>query len=142
MNTIQLATELRAITTRLVKKMRTKTPINDVLSLTERSTIFLLYQNGEMLPSELAAMEKVTTQSMSQILKHLFELGFIQRRISTNDKRKSIITLSKEGKDVVRAVGAGKEEWLHHALEQTCSQKELQMLSKVVSSLNKIVDFE
>ena len=71
----QLASELRTVVTRLIKKLRKKSTTGLSLSLTERSTMALLDQKGEMLPNELAAMEKITNQSMSQILNHLGELG-------------------------------------------------------------------
>jgi DNA-binding MarR family transcriptional regulator len=57
----------------------------------------LIFQHEEILPNELAAMEKITTQSMSQILSNLLNLGLIKRRISELDKRKVIISLSEEG---------------------------------------------
>lgn len=142
MDTLQLATDLRTVTTRLIKKMRTKTPVGYELSLTERSTIFLLHQHHTLLPSELAAMEKVTTQSMSQILNHLNELGLIKRTPSKTDGRKSMISLSPKGEKIVDTVRNEKDEWLHKALLQTCNDKELRSINKVLMSLSKLVDFE
>ena len=91
---IQLASELRTVVTRLIKKLRKHSVTGMALSLTERSTLSLLDQYGELLPNELASMEKITNQSMSQILNHLAELGYINRRTSKEDMRKSIISLS------------------------------------------------
>src|ERR1700758_3089805 len=91
---IQLASELRTVVSRMVKKLRKKSETGMALSLTERSTMSLLDQYGELLPNELASMEKITNQSMSQILNHLDELGYINRRTAKDDKRKSIISLS------------------------------------------------
>src|SRR5271163_1322289 len=93
-NDLQLASNLRMVITRLIKKMRSKSSANEKLSLTERSTIALLDQHKKLLPSELAAMEKITNQSMSQILSHLLELGYITRTMSEADKRKVIISLT------------------------------------------------
>jgi hypothetical protein len=76
-NDLQLASELRMVITRLIKKLRSKASAGDKLSLTERSTIVLLDQHKELLPNELAAMEKVTTQSMSHI-KPPFEIRLYQ----------------------------------------------------------------
>src|ERR1700743_502407 len=98
---LQLASELRTVITRLIKKLRKESVTGQQLSLTERSTLSLLLQQGGMLPSELAAMEKITNQSMSQILSHLFELGYIIRTNSETDKRKVIISLSPAGEKVI-----------------------------------------
>src|SRR5215469_10567448 len=103
---LQLATDLRTIIARLIKKLRKKSVTGQQLSLTERSSMSLLLQHGELLPSELAAMEKITNQSMSQILGHLLELGFISRKDSETDKRKVIISLTAEGEQTFLRVRA------------------------------------
>jgi DNA-binding MarR family transcriptional regulator len=139
---IQLASELRTVITRLIKKLRKHSVTGMSLSLTERSTMGLLDQHGELLPNELAAMEKITNQSMSQILNHLSELGYINRRISKEDKRKSIISLSAKGATVLKQVRSERDNWLYQALSQTCSQEETDALKKALNPLRKLVDFE
>ena len=139
---IQLASELRTVITRLIKKLRKKSETGMSLSLTERSTMSLLDQYGEMLPNELATMEKITNQSMSQILNHLSELGYINRRISKEDKRKSIITLSARGSQVLRQVRSERDNWLYQAIEQTCSVGETEILRKAIQPLTRVLNFE
>lgn len=138
----QLATELRSALTRLTKKLRNKFSAGDILSLTERNTIGLLDQHKELLPNELAAMEKITAQSMSQILNHLHELGYINRTPSATDKRKVIISLSKAGQAVLYKVRNERDEWLKHALQQTCTAKEQELLRRAIVPLQKLIDFE
>ncbi|MEO8413509.1 MAG: MarR family winged helix-turn-helix transcriptional regulator [Ginsengibacter sp.] len=140
--TTQLASDLRTVITRLIKKLRNKSVTSGTLSLTERSTIALLDQHRELLPNELAAMEKITTQSMSQILGHLMDLGYIKRRISATDKRKSIISLSKAGENILYKVRNERVEWLIKALEETCSAKELDVLRNAMVPLTKLVEFD
>ncbi|MGI4727602.1 MAG: MarR family winged helix-turn-helix transcriptional regulator [Janthinobacterium lividum] len=140
-NDLQLASELRMVITRLIKKLRSKASANDKLSLTERSTIVLLDQHKELFPNELAAMEKVTTQSMSQILNHLVELGYINRRISNTDRRKAIISLSEKGQQMLHQVRNERDEWLNRALAETCSAAEQEILRQALSPLTKLVDF-
>jgi len=138
---IHLAVELRTVVTRLIKKLRKHSVTGMSLSLTERSTMNLLDQFGELLPNELAAMEKITNQSMSQILNHLAELGYINRRIAKEDKRKSIIPLAR-GTNVLKQVRSEKDNWLYHALDQTCSESDIEILKKALTPLKKLVDFE
>ena len=139
---LQLASELRTVVTRLIKKLRSKSSSSSVLSLTERSTIALLDQHKELLPNELATMEKITTQSMSQILNHLLELGYITRRVSETDKRKAIISLSKTGQNILYKVRNERDEWLNKALEETCSAKEQDLLRRALIPLTKLVDYD
>jgi DNA-binding MarR family transcriptional regulator len=102
----------------------------------------LLDQYGELLPNELAAMEKITNQSMSQILNHLAGLGYINRRISKKDKRKSIITLSAKGSTVLKQVRSERDNWLYQAIDQTCTASEIEILKKAIQPLKRLVDFE
>lgn len=139
---LQLASALRMVITRLIKKLRNKSTTSDTLSLTERSTLALLDQHKELLPGELASMEKITTQSMSQILNHLLELGFINRRTSPTDKRKAIISLSKAGQNILYKVRNERDEWLSKALNETFSAAEQDMLRSMLVPLNRLVDFD
>lgn len=141
-NTRQLAAQLRETTTRLVKKLRKQSSTGEKLSLTERSTIALLDQHGRLLPSELASMEKITTQSMSQILNHLFELGYIKREPSQTDKRKVIISLSDAGREVLYRVRNEREEWLYTTINDLCTTDDRALLNNALSLLKKIIEHE
>jgi len=139
---IQLISEMRTTVTRLVKKLRKHSVTGMTLSLTERSAMGLLYNEGEMLPNELATAEKITNQSMSQILNHLTEIGYINRRLSKEDKRKSYISLSAKGKAAIEQVRNEKDNWLYQAVMSACTSEEIAVLKKALVPLQKIVDFD
>ena len=138
---IQLATELRTVVGRLIKKLRKESVTGQQLSLTERSSMALLLQYKELLPSELASMEKITNQSMSQVLNHLLEVGYINRKASETDKRKVIISLTELGERTILQVRAEREEWLLKAISETCSEEEVLVLKQAIGPLTKLVDF-
>ncbi|MFC0513827.1 MarR family winged helix-turn-helix transcriptional regulator [Mucilaginibacter angelicae] len=139
---VQLASELRFVIGRLSKKIKKTSATAERLSLTERSTMALIFQHEEILPNELAAMEKITTQSMSQILSNLLNLGLIKRRISELDKRKVIISLSEEGISLIHKSRSEKDEWLNRALDATCTAEEQETLKKALAPLTKLLEFE
>jgi DNA-binding MarR family transcriptional regulator len=139
---IELVSEMRTTVTRLVKKLRKHSATGMTLSLTERSVLGLLSNAGEMLPNELAAMEKITNQSMSQILNHLDKLGYIKRRSSREDKRKSFISLTAKGVTVINQVRNEKDNWLYQAITTSCTAEEISILKKAIMPLKKLVDFE
>ena len=139
---IDFATELRNAVARLTKKLRKQSPTGLQLSLTERSTMALLQQHSGLLPSELAAMEMITNQSMSQVLNHLFELGYITRTISATDKRKINISLSKDGQDTLIKFRHERDEWLAKAIRESCTPEEQTLLKQVIVPLTKLVDFK
>ena len=140
-NYLELAAELRTVVTRMIKKLRKESATSQQLSLTERTTMALL-QNGGMLPSELAASEKITNQSMSGILNHLLELGYIVRTASETDKRKVLITLTEEGINAILKVRSERDQWLTKAIEATCTPEEQELLKLAIIPLTKIIDFE
>jgi len=142
MDNLEFVTDLRAIAGRLIKKLRKESSTGQLLSLTERSTLALLHQYKTMLPSELAATEKITNQSMSEILRHLSELGFITRTASEQDKRKVHIALSVEGEETLMRVRSEREQWLAKAITATCTPKEQELLKQAIGILTKIVEFE
>jgi len=140
-NEFQLASDLRTAVTRLIKKLRKESPTGLQLSLTERSTISLLHQYGKLQPSELAAMEMITNQSMSQVVNHLFELGYITRTSSETDKRKVNLSLSKLGEDTLMQFRHERDEWLAKAINETCTPAEQQILKDATTILTKLIEF-
>jgi DNA-binding MarR family transcriptional regulator len=138
----QLAPDLRTVVTRLVKKLRKESVTAQQLSLTERSTMSLLYQHKQLLPSELASMEKITNQSMSQILNYLLKLGYICRTASETDKRKVIISLTETGEKAILQMRSERDMWLARAIRETCNEEETALIRQVIGPLTKLVDFE
>jgi len=139
---IQLASELRTVVTRLVKKLRKESVTGQQLSLTERSVIALLNREKTLLPSELASMEKITNQSMSQILNNLLGLGYITKTPSETDKRKVLISLTGEGENMLLQIRHERDEWLARAISQKCTNEDEALLGKAIGILTRLVDFE
>lgn len=141
-NDLLLASDLRNVVARLIKKLRKESVTGKQLSLTERSTMSLLYQNKQLLPSELASMEKITNQSMSQIISHLLELGYIIRTASETDRRKVIISLTEKGEETILKIHSERDMWLARAIRETCDDHETELLKQVIGPLTKLVNFE
>jgi DNA-binding MarR family transcriptional regulator len=137
---IDLATFIRTTIGRLVKLMRRETRNESQLSLTERSTMGLLFPGVELAPSEIARMEKVTTQSMSQVINHLVELNFICRTPSDDDKRKTILRLTDAGRTRVASSRKEKQEWLAQVLYKRATPEEKAVLMESIKILSKLID--
>jgi DNA-binding MarR family transcriptional regulator len=135
-----LATELRPVLTRLVRKMRKLSQASSMLSQTERSVLVLL-ENQQMLSAELALIEKITPQSMGQVLNHLSALDLISKNISETDKRKIYISLSPKGLEMIQTVRHERDEWLSKAIAEVCTEKEQLILKEAIGPLIKLVDY-
>jgi DNA-binding MarR family transcriptional regulator len=135
-----MAVAFRTTITRLIKLLRRETRNEAQLSLTERSTLGLLYPDNRMAPSEIARTEMVTTQSMSQVINHLAELQYIDRTPSDDDKRKTLLSLTPAGKDYVEQIRRDKQEWLARALHERTNAAEKELLMRSLEILNKLME--
>jgi DNA-binding MarR family transcriptional regulator len=137
---IELATTLRTSISRLVKVIRRQTRNMEQLSMTERSTLAVLDLNPGLLPTELAAMERVTTQSMSQVVNHLSKLGFILRTPSPEDGRKVLLSLTLQGRQYLEKARQEKQEWLARTIHERLSAKEKETLMEAMAILTRLID--
>ena len=137
---LEIAGNLRTVLHRVIKILRRETRNDAELSLTERSTLGMLYNHGELLPSDIAKMEKVSTQSVSQVVNHLFELNYIYKNPSTEDRRKVLLSLTPAGKSYVEQLRKDKQEWLAHALHEKVSPEEKEQIVAALKVLAKLVD--
>jgi DNA-binding MarR family transcriptional regulator len=138
METNELASLLRSAISSLHKGLRKQTQAANTYSMTEIETIAHLHKSDKLLPTELAALTRVKTQSMSLILKKMEEAGIIKRTPSTEDKRKVYISLTASGKKTVEKTRYEKDEWLTTIIEKSLSAKEKELLIKALSVLNKL----
>jgi DNA-binding MarR family transcriptional regulator len=139
MQTKDLASSLRITISLLHKSLRKQMYSINALSLTEMETIGHLIRNSALLPSELANLTRVKTQSMSQIIKKLEELELIIRTPSKEDGRKVYISLTESGKQAVEQTRLERDQWLSDAIEETLTKEEKALLEKVIPVLNKII---
>ena len=139
MNTLELSSSLRAVVSNLHKSLRKQSQAISNYSMTEMETIALLYRHSSLLPTKLAALTKIKTQSMSQILKKLEEQKVIKRTLSKEDKRKVYISLTVVGKKLVEKTKYERDEWLKATIEKLLSGKEKELIVKAMPALNKLI---
>lgn len=139
MDISELSSLLRESVAGLHKRLRKQSQVVKTYSMTEIETIAHLFRNDQLLPTELAGLTRVKTQSMSQILKKLEEETIIKRTPSKDDKRKVYISLTAYGKKIVEKTKYERDQWLKEAMEKTLSDKEKELLIKVLPVLNKLI---
>ena len=141
MNSSELTSALREVISGLHKSLRKQSSAVYTYSMTEMETIAHLFRSSSpLLPTELAALTRIKTQSMSQILKKMEAQGIIKRTLSKNDKRKVYISLTPAGKKLVDKTKYEKDEWLKGAIDKALNGKEKELLIKVLPVLNKLIE--
>ena len=142
MNTQELASSLRLVISGVHKSLRRQMSSVNTYSMTEIETIAHLGRSGSLLPTELAALTRVKTQSMSQILKEMEKQHIIKRTPSKEDGRKVYISLTAIGKNMLEKAKYDKDEWLKTAIENTLTEKEKDLLIKAIPVLSKIIEIK
>ena len=140
MDTFDIASALRGVVSDLHKRLRKQAYSGGGLSITEGHTLSYLFREGSLSPSELAEINKIKKQSMSQVLGHLEELKLIRRVVSKDDKRKMAISLSAEGKRVVEKSRYERDEWLAQAIRERLGEKEVRALEAAIPLLQQIAN--
>jgi DNA-binding MarR family transcriptional regulator len=140
MDLSELSTSLRIAITTLHKGLRKQIYSLNTYSMTELETISHLARNTSLLPSELAALTRVKTQSMSQIVRKLEEQGMVNRTASKEDKRKVYLSLTSRGKKMVEKTRYEGDELLKGLIEKKLSAAEKQLLVKALPVLYKLTE--
>ncbi|MBL3658820.1 MarR family winged helix-turn-helix transcriptional regulator [Fulvivirga sediminis] len=133
-----LVDALTTVISGLHKTIRRSFSDSSSFSLTELQTIALINRNGKILPSELATKTKITTPSMSQILKKMEMRGIINRQSCDSDKRKVFISLSKAGKDIVEQARFSRNEALKTLIDARLNVDEIKILEQALPILQKL----
>jgi len=138
MNTSELSSSLRLAVSSLHKILRRRSGMTDIYSMTEMETIGQLMHAGKLMPTQLASLTRVTTQTMSQILSKMEEQGIIKRTPSKEDRRRVYVSLTPLGKKFVEKARYERDELLKRTIETALSKKEMELLEKALPVLNKL----
>lgn len=139
-NDNELASSLRESISRILKVMKREVKHDEQLSLTERSTLSLISRSSQILPSELARIEQVSYQAMSQIINKLFKLDLIQKTSSETDKRKVFISMAPKGQEFIKLKRTKTSEWLAKSISEKCTEKEKTTLTLAAEIIAKLVE--
>jgi DNA-binding MarR family transcriptional regulator len=112
---IEQAAGLRRGVTRLGRRLRLEGPESGI-PLLQLGTLGLLGTQGPMTPGELAAAQRVQPQSLSRTLTALEAEGLAVRDVDTGDRRRSRLTITDDGRQLLHQDMARRDRWLAAAL--------------------------
>jgi DNA-binding MarR family transcriptional regulator len=116
-----LATSLRISVSRLARRMRAERiaqGLQPELSDTQLAALAALEKHSAMTPGELAEHEKVQPPSITRVIASLEERGLIERMPHPSDRRQVVLTVTDQGRDVVRTLRKLREAWLAQRLRE------------------------
>src|SRR4051794_807376 len=135
-STTLLAHEVREAIGRLVRRLRAEPgPPIHVLAV-----LGMLDRHGPAGVSDLAAAQRMRPQSMAQTVREMESGGLVTRRPDPADGRRALVELTSEGRRMIGASRAAREDWLAQALERELDARERALLRDALAVLQRLAD--
>ncbi len=131
-----LASELRVVLGQLVRRMQAE----HRFPLMHGAVLARLEQRGPLTATDLAAAERVTTQSMGQTIRELEARSLVVRRADPADRRRKLLELTRSGKRMLAEDRGRREGWLAQAIEHGFTDTERETLGVAVGLLTKLAE--
>lgn len=128
---------LRTAVARLQRRLRFERGTMN-FGLSAYSAVACVYQNGPMSAGQLATHERLQPQSLTRILAALEDQKLIARAADQADLRRSIITVTRLGIEVLRRKARLQDAWLAKAIAQSLTPTEQEFLKIATQLLDRI----
>lgn len=135
-----IAYNIRDLVSKLNRSLRKQSGKLGELSIVEENVIRALILQEELSPSELCTQLDISSQFMSQVLNRLDELGHIFRKPSITDKRKSLVSLSKNMLHQLAEKRKQKEDWLASIISKQFSKLQKEQIAQALELLAQLHD--
>jgi len=135
----QLAALLRRSVARLARRLRAGEPPAG-LTHARLSVLRWLHRRGAMTAGQIAAADSLQPQSITRLLTALEQDGLIVRHGDEQDRRRILVSLTEEGKSVLRADVRHRDAWLAAALKENLSSEECAILIQASELLDRLAD--
>ncbi|MFF3574555.1 MarR family winged helix-turn-helix transcriptional regulator [Nocardia jiangxiensis] len=136
-----IAGDLTHAMVRLRARLRAESAPTDMKwSWSQITTLNRIAQEGSATVSELAVAEHVRPQSMASIVSALLDGGLVARRSDPNDGRKTLISITDEGAELLARIPTMRETWLEAAIERHLSPAECETLANAARIMESLAD--
>ncbi|MBB4737737.1 DNA-binding MarR family transcriptional regulator [Actinoplanes octamycinicus] len=132
-----IAEQLRQACARLVRTTRAHA---DSLPRTHAETMGYLSREGPRTIAELAALRRVTHQSMSRTVAELERLDFVSRTPNPADARGFVITLTPHGEIALDHDRSARREWVASRIATTLTRDEQRLLAAIPALLDRLAE--
>jgi DNA-binding MarR family transcriptional regulator len=137
---IDAAIKIRRSVQRFARQLRFRRADHGV-SGTKRSILGSLFRSEKPLTlTELARIERLQPQSLTRAIAELEEASLIERRQGESDRRQSMISITKTGRELLIADAQSQVDWLLSLMRAHMSKAEQEMLSIAAGLIERICD--
>jgi DNA-binding MarR family transcriptional regulator len=110
----QLAPRMRWVITRMARRLRQESGTD--LGPSQVASLATVERHGPLSPSELAERERIKRPTVTRIVRHLEEAGLVERVRDPEDGRASILSVTSEGRELLKRLRARKTAYLARRL--------------------------
>ena len=137
--TMALAIELRALTSKMQRRLRAEARAGE-FTWSQASVLIHLERDGPATVSTLARTECVRPQSMGATVSALEAAGYVTGTPDPADGRQTILSLTDHAREAIRASRAAREDWLFRTIRAKLTPAEQEQLATGISLLNRLAD--
>lgn len=134
--TPELASRLRHVVAHLSRRMRQNTLPGD-LTFTKVATLATVEREGPLTLGELAAAERVQPPTMTKIVAHLEEMGYLTRTPDPNDRRVARAEITAAGRRYLEKNRRQRSAFLAKRL-RTLSADDVAALERALPVLERL----
>src|SRR6185437_8151299 len=133
----ELAGRLRLAITRTARRLRQEADAGLSPSLT--AALATIDRHGPLTPSRLAEMERIQRPTVTRLLSTLENDGLIERLTDPDDRRVSHVSITKDGRALVKKLRSRKNAYLSKRLRHL-DEDELEKLERATEILERILE--
>ena len=118
--TRQLSEDLRLACMRISRRVRFE---SDHEVAPHQFSVLSRIEDGPLTPRALADIEKVSAPSMTRTVGCLVEDGLAERAAHPDDGRQVLVTITAQGREVLRATRARRDAWMVARVAELSAQE-------------------
>ena len=134
----EVAGALHASVRLLVQRLRQTQALEGDLTSSEISAMARLDRTGPTTAAELARLERISPQSMGATVASLEARDIVVRSPDPGDGRRAILSLSEDGRDLLRRRRSARSEYLSAALESAFTRAEVKQLQAAAPLIERL----
>ena len=134
----EVAGSLHASVRLLVQRLRQTQALEGDLTSSEISAMARLDRTGPTTAAELARLERISPQSMGATVASLEARDIVVRSPDPGDGRRAILSLSEDGRDLLRRRRSARSEMLSEVLAAGFSRAELKQLQAAAPLIERL----
>ena len=134
---IELAARLRLAITRTARRLRQESGTD--LGPSQVAALATIERQGPLAPSQLAERERIKRPTATRILARLAEAGLVVRIPDPSDGRSAIVSISSDGRALLRRLRQRKTAYLAKRLRELPDQ-DVRALARAAEVLEGILE--